>query len=417
MQIVVVNNFGSMVGGAEKVAITTALELSRIGFEVGFFSGGPLGNDFASSSVRTCSLELRKPSEIGSNLERLEGILSREHAVNTLLGFLGRFPPAETVIHVHSYLGLIPSRAIVRAVAAGYRAVFTCHDYRMACPSGTFYDARREKLCRLRPLSLRCWGAECTNQGYSVKAYRMVRSVFDQRIDRTARHVSRFLYVSEFSRRILEPLIGSEGRSRVLYNPCDVVRTAPATPASNGRFAWVGRLVPEKNPVLFAQATAHAKVPGVFVGRGPLESEVRAASSDAEITGWLEPREAQARIRSSRALVMTSTWYEAAPMVALEALAAGVPLVVPDTCAAREFISEGETGLVFQSGDVQDLGRKLAMLGDDALVRRLGANAYERYWAAPYDLNRHLSALVDVYREAASIGAAEADASALTSHA
>jgi glycosyltransferase involved in cell wall biosynthesis len=256
------------------------------------------------------------------------------------------------------------------------------------------------------------------NQGYSVKAYRMARSVFDQRIDRTARHVARFLYVSELSRRILEPLIGSEGRSlSPLYNPCDAVRTAPATPAANGRFAWVGRLVPEKNPVLFARATALAKVPGVFVGRGPLESEVRAASADAEITGWLEPREAQARIRSSRALVMTSTWYEAAPMVALEALAAGVPLVVPDTCAAREFISEGETGLVFQSGDVQDLRRKLAMLGDDALVRRLGGNAYERYWAAPYDLNRHLSALVDVYRQVASIGAAEADASALTSHA
>jgi hypothetical protein len=53
LRIVVVNNFGSMIGGAEKVAITTALELSRIGFEVGFFSGGPLGNDFASSSVRT----------------------------------------------------------------------------------------------------------------------------------------------------------------------------------------------------------------------------------------------------------------------------------------------------------------------------------------------------------------------------
>jgi glycosyltransferase involved in cell wall biosynthesis len=414
MQIVVGNNFGSMIGGAEKVAITTALELSRRGLEVGFFSGGPLGNDFAGSKVRTSSLELRKPSEIGSNLERLEGALSRERAVNAFLGFLGRFPPAETLIHVHSYLGLIPSRAIVRAVAAGYRAVFTCHDYRMACPSGTFYDARREKLCRLRPLSLRCWGAECTNQGYSVKAYRMARSVFDQHIDRTARHVSRFLYVSEFSRRILEPLVGSEGRSQVLYNPCDVVRGAPATPASNARVAWVGRLVPEKNPVLFARATAQTEEPGVFVGRGPLEPQVRAANPDAEITGWLEPREAQARIRSARALVMTSTWYEAAPMVALEALAAGIPLVVPDTCAAREFIREGETGLVFASEDVQDLARTLSMLRDDGLVRRLGRNAYERYWAAPYDLDRHLSSLVDVYREVVSIGAAEASKSAVT---
>jgi glycosyltransferase involved in cell wall biosynthesis len=55
------------------------------------------------------------------------------------------------------------------------------------------------------------------------------------------------------------------------------------------------------------------------------------------------------------------------------ALAVGAPVVAADNAWARDWITEGETGLTVAPGDVEGLARAiLRFLGDDALVDRIG---------------------------------------------
>jgi glycosyltransferase involved in cell wall biosynthesis len=87
-------------------------------------------------------------------------------------------------------------------------------------------------------------------------------------------------------------------------------------------------------------------------------------------------------------------------MVVMEAAALGVPAIVSDACAAREAIVDGETGLLFRSGDASDLAAKLDLLHrDSALAARLGLKAYERYWSAPSTIDLHTKQLIACYTQ------------------
>lgn len=69
-------------------------------------------------------------------------------------------------------------------------------------------------------------------------------------------------------------------------------------------------------------------------------------------------------------LVLPSTWYENNPLVILEALAAGVPVVAGDIGGMAELVTHDVNGLQFRVGDPQDLAEKMRMMLDpDRLVR------------------------------------------------
>ena len=80
-----------------------------------------------------------------------------------------------------------------------------------------------------------------------------------------------------------------------------------------------------------------------------------------------------------------------------EAAAIGIPAIVSDACAAREAIEDGVTGLLFRSGDAEDLRRQIERCRDDALVERMGRTAYARYWADPPTVDAHADALEALY--------------------
>jgi glycosyltransferase involved in cell wall biosynthesis len=159
----------------------------------------------------------------------------------------------------------------------------------------------------------------------------------------------------------------------------------------------VSRLEVIKGGELFAEAARLGGFRCLFVGDGPCRSEIRQKNPAAEITGWLPSESVWQQLRLSRCLVFPSLWYEAQPLVVLQASAVGVPSIVSDGCAARDQVEDGVTGLLFKNGDVESLLASLQHLQDDKLVTTLGINAYNRFWADPPTMERHVHALAVVY--------------------
>ena len=86
---------------------------------------------------------------------------------------------------------------------------------------------------------------------------------------------------------------------------------------------------------------------------------------------------------ASSMLVMSSN-YEGFPMVMIEAMACGLPVVAFDfKCGPRDIIDHGENGLLVEDGDITGLAAAMMRLMDDeALRKRMGENAknvVERY--------------------------------------
>ena len=166
-----------------------------------------------------------------------------------------------------------------------------------------------------------------------------------------------------------------------------------ATAARHRPYLFVGRMVPEKGAHLFAEAVRRAKVPAVFIGEGEDRKSLEKLCPEAEFTGWLDQAAIVERLRQCRALIFPSLWYETLGLVVVEAMAQGLPVIVSDATAAAGLIQNGGNGLLFSSGNVEDLQRQIERLQEDQLVESLGRRAYAWYWNNPWTTEKHVSEL------------------------
>jgi glycosyltransferase involved in cell wall biosynthesis len=104
-------------------------------------------------------------------------------------------------------------------------------------------------------------------------------------------------------------------------------------------------------------------------------------------------------LRSSRALLLPSIWYEAQPRTILEAYAAGVPVVVSRIGGLPDLVTEGSTGLVVAPGDPPAWAAAVRSLLVDEEVHRLGDGAF-RMWEERYGPEPGIRDLEGAYEEA-----------------
>jgi glycosyltransferase involved in cell wall biosynthesis/2-polyprenyl-3-methyl-5-hydroxy-6-metoxy-1,4-benzoquinol methylase len=98
---------------------------------------------------------------------------------------------------------------------------------------------------------------------------------------------------------------------------------------------------------------------------GPVEG-----SGKAELLKWAD------------VFVFPGIQQEGQPLVVLEAMAAGLPVVFCDRGCIAETVVDGECGLMVRVGDAEDLAAKISLLATRAGEReRMGANARSRYEA------------------------------------
>lgn len=202
------------------------------------------------------------------------------------------------------------------------------------------------------------------------------------------------------------------GRAVAIPNAIDIAETPTRTirrlPDGERplRIGTLGRLMVQKNHARLLRAAARVvrEAPAVrFVigGDGPLRGDLErqihelGLGDHVELIG--ETREPYAFLQSLDVFVLSSDW-EGLPVVAMEAMACGVPVVATDVGGVAEIVDE-TTGVLCPPGDdsalaaailalVHDHTRRLA-LGDGARRRAVRdcdvATAVVR-WSALYDL-------------------------------
>lgn len=106
-----------------------------------------------------------------------------------------------------------------------------------------------------------------------------------------------------------------------------------------------------------------------------LEQLIRDEHLDVHFTGFIPPDQVLSLIQRCTIFVLPSR-HETAPMVVSEAMAVGTPVVASRVAGVPHMISDGVTGLLFQSENVAELADKIQrLLEDEPARRRLGENA------------------------------------------
>jgi len=90
-----------------------------------------------------------------------------------------------------------------------------------------------------------------------------------------------------------------------------------------------------------------------------------------------------------------------APVVVIEALAAGIPVVGSRHCDIPNIVQHGRTGLLSEERDIEDLARNLSRLAADPQARAEMGREAVAYAHAEHDIKRQVRKITAVYREAA----------------
>lgn len=222
---------------------------------------------------------------------------------------------------------------------------------------------------------------------------------------RSIRASSHVVFVADFDRELSQTahLLPHGKPHTVIHNGVPVPQ--PTQPGESLGIGFLGRLVFQKHPQLFVQMMEHLPhANAVIVGGGELEATVRAEVESRGLTdrvtmlGEADHASAINYLARMDVLVMTPRW-EGLPLLPLEAMNLGVPVVSTPVGGVPEVVRHEETGLLAETAEglASATGR---VLSDRNLRRRLVENA-KQVAATEFSESTMLSALEGVYEQTA----------------
>src|SRR5215210_6575031 len=304
-------------------------------------------------------------------LERDSGALGAARAAAGLLsGGLAAQDVGEAVrrtgariVHAHNILPSFGWRALAAARDAGARVVLHLHNYRLVCAVGTCFNSRGQDCTRCqgrdtRPgVRLNCRGSASESAVYATALALWQRRIVEQ--------ADVIVVPSAFAIERLRELRAPLGDTPV-HVVAQVQRGfAAGSAAARGEHALVAaRLSREKGVDVAVEACERAGLPLVVAGDGPDADAVRARAGDrVRFVGQVGAAEvAQLRARAALAIV-PSRCSEVMPLAAVEAMAAGVPVVATAMGGLPELVGE-DAALVPRDDPVELAAAALARYGD-----------------------------------------------------
>lgn len=156
--------------------------------------------------------------------------------------------------------------------------------------------------------------------------------------------------------------------SEVLPNGIDVA-AVPFSPAGGPSLLFAGRISPEKGPEVAVRAARRAGRPIALAGpiydRGHFAEAVEPLlGADARYAGALPRAELYRLMGRSAAVLLPVRWDEPFGLVAVEAQAAGTPVVGFARGGLVELVDEGRTGILVPAEDEDALVAAIGRTGD-----------------------------------------------------
>lgn len=220
--------------------------------------------------------------------------------------------------------------------------------------------------------------------------------------------VNAYQWLDEAMAGMSEPIAVSGAIAAQLKRPARVLDNFVTVPGHkvkshvSANLVFAGRLSHEKGPDLFCALAAlrpHAGKWHIY-GDGPMAADIAGTSAPVEAHG--HAADMAGVFRQAALLVLTSR-NEGLPMAALEAMAAGTPVLAPRLGALPDLITDRIDGLLYRSCDMDDAARQLDWFTAlSAEARFAMGHAARARIAARYSAQAVLPKLDAAYVQAAS---------------
>lgn len=355
--VVIINDFNFIQGGASKVAIDTAKILAQNGINVYFFSAV----NKEEEKIDGITYISTNQNEALKEKNKLKGILNGIYNVKAkkeLKKLLLTLDKSNTIIHVHGWTKALSSSVFDIAFKMNFKIVLTLHDYFVACPNGGFFDYKKNKACAKKQLSPKCIFCNCDSRNYLFKLYRIIRQFVQTKIVKLNKKIEYVVSISDFSKHILKDAFNKNVKFYKIYNPTEFLSNKRVEVENNDIYLYVGRISKEKGVDIFCEVAESLNLKAIVVGDGNERENLEKKYKKIRFVGWKNKLELQEYMNIAKCLVFSSRWYETAGLTAIEANQQGIPVIVPTKTATIEFVDK-KYNLVFENSNVESLKEKI----------------------------------------------------------
>ena len=364
MKILMVNKFLYPNGGSETYIFKLGQHLQSQGHEVQYFGmeheGRIVGNRV---NAYTDSMDFHGGSKLSKLLYPIKTIYSSDARKKMRL-VLEDFQP--DVVHLNNFnYQLTPSIILeVRKWNPKCRIVFTAHDYQLVCPNHMCRRPGSDENCEkcLGGHFMNCTKGKCIH-GSAAKSVIGTLEAYFWKWMGVYSQIDTMICCSAFMKTKLDSNPIFAERTVTLHNFIDQI---PWKQTEKKNYVlYFGRFSREKGiETLIEVAKQLPEIPFLFAGSGPLE-ELLSGIPNITNVGFQSGEALEKLIREARFSVYPSEWYENCPFAVMESQMYGTPVLGADIGGIPELIKVGETGELFESGNIRQLKQKICQLWED----------------------------------------------------
>jgi glycosyltransferase involved in cell wall biosynthesis len=328
-RVALIHDFLLDVRGAERVFLALCDQFPQADLFTAVYDEEGTEGWFAHRDVNTSFLQRLRPT------------------ARTFRPLLPLYPYAMEALDLSGYdLVISSSSAWAHGVLVDPEAVHVCYCHN---PFRYAWNAREQTMRNHNAVTRAALGV-------ILKRWRMWDFIAAQRVDT-------YVANSETTRRRINRYFARD--AAVLHPPVDTSRFRPAG-APGDAYVVLSELMPHKRIELAVRAFDRLGEKLIVVGNGPDARRLRRmAGPTVSFTGRVSDGEAASLLSSARALVVTAT--EEFGIAAVEAQAAGRPVIALREGGARETVLEGLTGAFFEEPTVDALADAVRAFDVDAI--------------------------------------------------
>ena len=308
------------------------------------------------------------------------------------------------IMHVHNFFFTLSPSIFSAAKDEGVTTVTTLHNYRLVAPCSQLL--RNDHVCEKcvgknpwRIMFYRCYRSEFMANWLRYRVYYSGKKKYDW-----LKNIDAFIALTDFAKKLFirsgvpQERIHVKGNS--ISDPYNGSGTSGSIESAVGAI-YVGRISQEKGLLTLMDAWSDIDFPLSIVGDGPLMKEVRrVAPSSVRFLGEQSNKEALRLMGNASLVLFPSLGYEGFPILLLETMALGRPVIASNLGPRGEIVKDGETGLLFEPGDAKSLAEKIRwLLTHPEEMKRMGGKARQLF-LEKFTMESNYSQLLQIYQKA-----------------
>lgn len=392
MRVLMINKFLYPNGGSETYIFKLGEQLEKMGHQVQYFGMEHEGNIVGNTvNAYTSNMDFHSGSKLSMFSNAIKTIYSKEARVQ-IRKVLDNFKP--DVCHINNFnYQLTPSIILeIKKWNKNCKVIYTAHDGQLVCPSHTFKNPNTNQICEkcIDGDFMNCTKGKCVHGSTAKSAIGTMEATF-WKMKGVYKLIDCIICPSEFMKTKLDHNPAIKGRTIALHNFVDKVEWKETE--KKDYILYFGRYSEEKGIGTLVQAAKElSDIQFIFAGTGPLVDEIK--GENIKEIGFKSGVDLENLIREARFSICASECYENCPFSVMESEMYGTPVLGADIGGIPELIQVGKTGDLFESGNKEDLKKKIKEM--EGKVAEYSKNC--KYISFD-DIEEYCEKLIGIYRQ------------------